>query len=93
MFVSKEEIVAIFYAAMVISGIGVDVIFSAFGIMPKGERPPSAMMHGMITWNYTSWLDLVAAFVFAGMLYLHLRRSSQSKTHAMSSVHSSDSTK
>ena len=68
-------IVAIFYAAMVISGIAVDLIFSALGIVPSGARPPSAVEHAMITWNYTSWLDIVAAIVFAMMLVLYMRRS------------------
>jgi uncharacterized membrane protein YraQ (UPF0718 family) len=66
-------IVAIFYTAMVVSGIVVDVIFGAFGIIPTGARPPNVMMHDMISWNYTSWLDLAAAVVFVVMLYLNFR--------------------
>ena len=81
-------IVAIFYAAMVISGIVVDVIFGAVGIIPTGERPPNAMMHGMITWNYTSWLDIAAAIVFALMLYLHFRRTTHAKAHEQIPHHS-----
>lgn len=75
-------IVAIFYAAMVVSGIAVDLVFSAFGIVPTGERPESVMAHSMITWNYTSWLDIVAAVVFAAMLYLHFAAGNSTQHHA-----------
>ena len=64
---------AIFYIAMVLSGILVDLIFGFFDLLPK-ERQASAVEHAMITWNYTSWLDLIALFVFAGLFYLYLNR-------------------
>ncbi len=67
-------IVATFYLTMVASGIVVDLIFSALGIVPTGNRPPSAVEHAMIRWNYTSWLDCIAAVIFAVLLYLHLRK-------------------
>ena len=72
-------LVAIFYTAMVISGIVVDLVFSAARIVPQGERPPSVMAHGMMRWNYTSWLDIAAVVVFALMFYLHFQ-SGRSKT-------------
>lgn len=68
-------IVAVFYLTMSAAGIVVDLLFNALGIVPTGARPPSAVEHAMIRWNYTSWLDCVAAVVFAGLLYLHLRNS------------------
>jgi hypothetical protein len=68
-------IAAIFYATMVLSGIVVDLIFSAVGIVPTGARPPSAVSHAMIRWNYTSWLDIVAALMGASLLFLYLRGS------------------
>ncbi|HEY0369282.1 MAG TPA: permease, partial [Chthoniobacterales bacterium] len=70
-------IVLIFYVAMVVSGVVVDLVFSALGIIPTGARPPSAIMHAHLMWNYTSWLDIVAAAVFSAMLYLHLRRTDE----------------
>src|SRR6266550_4654438 len=57
-------ITGIFYVAMVISGVVVDLIFNALGLIPNGLRPPSAVEHAHIIWNYTSWLD-VAAAIFA----------------------------
>jgi len=62
---------AIFYVAMVVAGIVVDLLFALFGLLPA-ERQASAVEHAMITWNYTSWLDLVAVVVFGVMLYLYL---------------------
>jgi hypothetical protein len=43
-------------------------------LIPRGPRPPGALEHAHIIWNYTSWLDL-AALVFGGwLLFLHFRR-------------------
>jgi hypothetical protein len=67
-------IVAIFYSAMVLAGIVVDVLFSAFGLVPSGARPPSVLEHAQIVWNYTSWLDLIAIVVFAASFLIHLRK-------------------
>ena len=67
---------------MVISGIVVDLIFSAIGIVPSGARPPSAVEHAMIKWNYTSWLDCVAVVLFGFLLYLHLRKAGGTSEHA-----------
>lgn len=64
-------IVGIFYAAMVLAGIIVDLLFSAFGLVPSGPRPPSVLEHAAIVWNYTSWLDLAALVVFAGFFIVH----------------------
>lgn len=69
-------ITVIFYIAMVVAGGFVDLIFSLCGLLPTGPRPPSAVEHAQITWNYTSWLDCFAMVVFALMLYLHFRKSS-----------------
>jgi hypothetical protein len=75
-------IVAVFYLTMVISGVVIDLVFSALGIVPTGARPPSAVAHAMIKWNYTSWLDCVAVVAFAILLYLHLRQSSEAEGHS-----------
>ena len=71
-------LVAIFYVAIVFSGIAVDLLFYSLGIVPGGVRPPSVMEHDMIRWNYTSWLDLVALIVFVALLGLHFRKPAHS---------------
>jgi uncharacterized membrane protein YraQ (UPF0718 family) len=64
-------ITAIFYMSMVLAGIIVDLMFNALGLIPQGLRPPSAVEHAHIIWNYTSGLDAFA-FVFGGwLLFLH----------------------
>jgi uncharacterized protein len=65
-------ITGIFYISMVLAGIIVDLIFRALGLIPQGVRPPSAVEHAHIIWNYTSWLDLLAAIFAAWLLFLHL---------------------
>jgi hypothetical protein len=62
--------VVIFYFSMVAAGIIVDLLFAATGLIPKGQRPPSAIEHAMIQWNYTTWLDIAAAAVAFGLLLL-----------------------
>src|SRR5205814_8116732 len=54
-------ITGIFYVSMVLAGIIVDLIFNALGLIPQGPRPPSAVEHAHIIWNYTSMLDVAAA--------------------------------
>ncbi|MGZ5504384.1 MAG: permease [Chthoniobacterales bacterium] len=66
-------ITGIFYVTMVVAGVVVDLIFNLLGLIPTGPRPLSAVEHAMITWNYTSWLDIAAALVFLLMLFLHMR--------------------
>ncbi len=74
-------ITGIFYVAMVLAGIIVDLLFSAFDLIPRGPRPPSMLEHAHITWNYTSWLDL-AALVFGGwLLFLYFTRGSHHGDH------------
>jgi uncharacterized protein len=66
-------ITAIFYASMVLAGIIVDLLFSGLGLIPTGARPPSAIEHAHIVWNYTSWLDVIALIFAAWLLFLHFR--------------------
>jgi uncharacterized membrane protein YraQ (UPF0718 family) len=74
-------ITGIFYVAMVLAGIIVDVVFTALGLIPQGSRPPSAIEHAHVIWNYTSWLDLIA-LIFAGwLLILHFRGGQNSGKH------------
>jgi uncharacterized membrane protein YraQ (UPF0718 family) len=75
-------ITAIFYVSMVLAGIIVDLIFSSLGLIPKGARPPSAIEHAHIVWNYTSWLDLVALVFAAWLLFLYFRSRKHAYAHA-----------
>jgi uncharacterized membrane protein YraQ (UPF0718 family) len=75
-------ITAIFYISMVLAGIIVDLIFSTLGLIPQGLRPPSAIEHAHIVWNYTSWLDLAAAIFAAWLLSLHFKSSGKQTARA-----------
>ncbi len=73
-------ITGIFYVSMVLAGIIVDLTFSALRLIPDGLRPPSAVEHAHIIFNYTSWLDVAAAIFAAWLLFLHFK--SQDKENA-----------
>ncbi len=71
-------IVAIFYASMVAAGIIVDLIFAAFGLIPKGDRPMSPIEHATFSWNYTTWLDFVA---IAAALWFWILKTRSSRSN------------
>ena len=75
-------ITAIFYVAMVLAGIAVDLIFSTLDWIPRGPRPPSAIEHAHIIWNYTSVLDLLAVVFAAWLLVLHFKSRDKQSVHA-----------
>ena len=76
-------IAGIFYLTMVLAGIIVDLVFTALRLIPQGLRPPSAIEHAHIIWNYTSWLDLIALIFAAWLLMLHFRsRGEHHRAHA-----------
>src|SRR5205823_11904902 len=72
----------IFYVSMVLAGIIVDLIFSVLGLVPQGPRPSSAVEHAHIIWNYTSWLDVVAAIFAARLVFLHFKKRREHSVHA-----------
>jgi uncharacterized protein len=75
-------ITAILYMSMVLVGIIVDLIFSALRLIPRGPRPPSAIEHAHIIWNYTSILDVIAATFAAWLLFLYFRPRNKRSSHA-----------
>ena len=75
-------ITGILYVSMVLAGIIVDLIFSALRLIPQGPRPPSAVEHAHIIWNYTSCLDVAAAIFAAWLLFLHFKKRREHNAHA-----------
>ncbi|PYL88686.1 MAG: hypothetical protein DMF14_15940, partial [Verrucomicrobia bacterium] len=75
-------ITGIFYVSMVLAGIIVDLTFSALGLIPDGLRPPSALEHAHIIFNYTSWLDVAAAIFAAWLLFLHFKSRNKENARA-----------
>jgi uncharacterized protein len=65
-------VAATFYAAMVVAGYLVELIFGAAGLVP--ERRHVAVMEEHISWDYTTWLN-IAFLVLAGVLLVRFVRS------------------
>ncbi|BBZ14618.1 membrane protein [Mycobacterium branderi] len=59
-------LLATFYAAMVVAGYFVELLFGATGLIP-GERV-ATVMHSGISWNYTSWLNIVFLLLASGLV-------------------------
>lgn len=72
-------ITAILYASMVVAGIAVDLLFSAFGLVPTNRQLPIDFAHVAITYNYTTWLNILALIAAASMFILHRRRRKNAK--------------
>jgi YHS domain-containing protein len=68
------RLVAIMFAAIVLAALAVDGIFSALGLVPS-ERPSiDSISSRGISWNYTTFLNLVFFGVAAALFGLTLRR-------------------
>ncbi|HZE31139.1 MAG TPA: permease [Actinoallomurus sp.] len=61
-----------FYAAMVIAGYLVELIFGAAGLVPAQRH--AEVMEERIMWNYTTWLNL-AFLLIAGVLLIRFVRT------------------
>jgi uncharacterized protein len=60
-----------FYAAMVGAGYLVELIFGGIGLIPA-ERSATVMNEG-ISWNYTTWLNIVFLVLAAVLVYRFMR--------------------
>jgi len=65
-------ILGVFYASMVAAGYLVELLFGVTGLIPQ-ERTAKVMAEG-ITWNYTTWLNIVF-LVIAGVLLVRFVRT------------------
>jgi uncharacterized membrane protein YraQ (UPF0718 family) len=74
---AAARITLVLYLSMVVAGVIVDLVFTALRIIPTGARPPAAIEHASIHWNYTTWLDIVALLVAAALFIL---RSGQDRS-------------
>lgn len=66
-------ITGILFISMASAGIVVDLLFAALGLIPQGPRMQGMAGHPHFAWNYTTWLDLLAAAAFVMFLFLHRR--------------------
>jgi uncharacterized protein len=71
------RLVAIMFAAIVLAALAVDGIFSALGLVPS-ERPSiDSISSRGISWNYTTFLNLLFFGVAAALFGLTLRRGAR----------------
>jgi len=55
-----------FYAAMVLAGYLVELLFGAANLVPKTRN--ATVMHAGISWNYTTWLNIIFLVVAAALV-------------------------
>jgi uncharacterized membrane protein YraQ (UPF0718 family) len=61
----------IFYAAMVGAGYVIELLFSALGLVPANRT--AIVVIDTISWNYTTWLNIVAIIASALLLWRFVR--------------------
>lgn len=66
------RLLVVFWTIMSVAGLGVEYLFAAVGLVPP-RRPGLVAAEG-ISWNYTTWLNIIALVVFAGLYWLHRTR-------------------
>ena len=74
------------YAAMVVAGVIVDLLFAGAGLIPQGAHGQAAMSQARFAWNYTAWLNILALVGAAWLAWLHFKGNSRG-AHAAHSVH------
>jgi uncharacterized membrane protein YraQ (UPF0718 family) len=62
------------FIAMAVAGLVVDVAFSVLGLLPSGARPTRADIFGSVTLDYKLYLNVLAAVLFASLVWLTSHR-------------------
>jgi YHS domain-containing protein len=62
------------YLTMVVAALLVDGVFSLLGLVPTGPRPTETDVFGSIQLDYKFVLNVIAAAIFAALLWLTIRR-------------------
>lgn len=68
------RITVIFYAAMVIAGYVVELLFTPLGLVPQDRALTIA--EGGIQWNYTTWLNIIFLILAAFLIVTFFRTGS-----------------
>src|SRR6266536_3747629 len=71
------RLVAIMFATMVLAALAVDGIFSAAGLVPSHRPSIDSVASRGISWNYTTFLDIIFLALAAGLFGLTLRRGAK----------------
>jgi uncharacterized membrane protein YraQ (UPF0718 family) len=70
-------LVTIMFGAIVAAALAVDGIFSAFGLIPSDRPSIDSITERGITWNYTTFLNIVFTFMAAGLVGLTMQRGAR----------------
>ncbi len=71
------RLVAIMFASMVLAALAVDGIFSALGLVPTSRPSIDSISSRGISWNYTTFLNIVFLAIAAVLFGLTLRRGAK----------------
>jgi YHS domain-containing protein/uncharacterized membrane protein YraQ (UPF0718 family) len=71
------RLVAIMFAAMVLAALAVDGIFSALGLVPTKRPSIDSISSRGISWNYTTFLNLIFLAIAVFLVALTLRRGAK----------------
>jgi len=71
------RLVAIMFAAMVLAALAVDGIFSALGLVPTQRPSIDSISSRGVSWNYTTYLNIIFLAVAVVLVALTLRRGAK----------------
>jgi uncharacterized protein len=77
-------LVGVMFGSMVAAALAVDGIFSAAGLIPEHRPSIDSITSRGITWNYTTFLNVVFTLVAAALVGLTLRRGARDPVCGMS---------
>lgn len=75
------RITGIFYGAMVLAGYAVELLFTPLGLIPTNRH--LSIVSTSISWNYTTWLNIVFLLIGAFLLVVFVRSGSWSMLRMM----------
>ena len=78
------RLVAVMFAAIVVSALVIDGLFDAVGLVPATRPSVESISSRGISWNYTTFLNIVFLAVAAGLVALTLRRGARDPVCGMS---------
>ncbi|WP_405810394.1 permease [Streptomyces sp. NBC_00210] len=74
-------LLATFYTAIVVAGYVVEFVFGGLGLIP--DQADAEIPMGGVTWNYTTWLNIVFLVLAAALLLRFLRTGGMTMLGAM----------
>ncbi len=75
------RITGIFYGAMVLAGYAVELLFTPLSLIPTNRH--LSIVTTSISWNYTTWLNIVFLLIAAFLLVVFIRSGSWSMLRMM----------